>query len=337
MDPVIKPSTSASAGDRRTVVLADPSSSRRQRLARRTRQHRVIEAATLQEVYPLAEELGPDVLALASDFLAEPEVEGILRLARMLDATVFAYADTGQSILRTPIRERLTCIAVQPADGVDDLLARLSDPEAQIAATTGDAALPELILIGASTGGITATEAVLSTFPADCPPTLVVQHIRDGYVAGLVRRLDLVCLPRVVEATQGLPLTRGMIAFAADESRHLTLAGTTRPRCALVATPPRQGHRPAVDPLFESAVPWAPQVAAALLTGMGSDGAAGMGALRAAGAFTIAQDQATSVVWGMPRAAAESGAAAVVLPLPQIGPALLAGARSQGTIRGRAR
>lgn len=181
-----------------------------------------------------------------------------------------------------------------------------------------------MILIGASTGGIAAIETVLSAFPADCPPTLVVQHIRDGFVPGLVRRLDNCCRPRVVEAMDGLRLRRGTVFFAADTTRHLTVTGLSAPRCTLLDAPPRHGHRPAVDPLFESAQSWARQVSAAVLTGMGADGAAGLAALRRAGAHTIAQDRQSSVVWGMPRAAVEAGGAAEVLPLDRIGAALLA-------------
>ncbi len=184
---------------------------------------------------------------------------------------------------------------------------------------------PELILLGASTGGITALETVLSVFPADCPPTLVVQHIRPGFIESTIQRLELRCRPRIVPARENSPIAPGYVYVAADPDRHLTLCGRAVPRCRMVASPPCHGHRPSVDRLFESAVPYAPRTTAALLTGMGVDGAAGLAALRAAGAFTIAQDRATSVVWGMPRAAVEIGAAAAVLPIERIGEALLLG------------
>ena len=315
-------------GERLTVLLADPQAIRRQALARRPGRHRVAEAASLHEAYLLAESLEPEVIALAADFLGQAEAEGILRLAQILGASAFAYADRARPPARTPLRDRLVCIAQTADDGLEDLLARLDDPRAVIGADQAEGGLPELILIGASTGGIAAIEEVLAAFPADCPPTLVVQHMRDGYIARLVQRLDQRCRPRVLEATEGLALQRGMIAFASDEQRHLTVAGRAMPRCALIDSAPCHGHRPAVDPLFQSATPFGPRVAAALLTGMGSDGAAGLGALHRAGAFTIAQDAATSTVWGMPRVAVESGAAEVVLPLPQIGAALLAGRRT---------
>ena len=317
---------------RPNVILADPDSARRQMLARSAVATGLIEAATLQEAYLLAEELGPDMLVLAVDFLLEPELEGLLRLARMLGCRVLVYSPAGWPNVGRAVLDRVVCVPLGQGDRLDDLIARrgrgtpVDDPD------QAQASVPELILIGASTGGIAAVERVLVTFPADCPPTLIVQHIREGFVPGLVQRLDMHCRPRVVEAADQMPLQRGTIYFAADANRHLTLAGRVTPRCALVAAPPRHGHRPAVDPLFESAISWGAKVAAGLLTGMGSDGAAGLGALRAAGSFTIAQDQTTSTVWGMPRAAIEAGAAETILPLQRIGPALLHG-RATGFAR----
>lgn len=309
----------------RVVIVVDARTLRRQQLARRPGGHRVVEAASLSEVFPLAEEMEPDVLAISADFLIEPEFEGVIRLAEMLGSRLFLYAADGRAPVRSPLRHRVVCVPLETGDSIDDLLSRLANPRSHLSADAGRIVLPELILIGASTGGIAAIEAVLTTFPTDCPPTLVVQHIRDGYVPGLVQRLNNRCRPRIVAATDGLPLRRGTIHFAADAERHLVVAGKAAPRCALVPLPPCHGHRPAVDPLFESAVPWGPQVSAALLTGMGTDGALGLGALRRAGAHTIAQDRATSTIWGMPRAAVESGAAVSVLPLDRIGASLLTG------------
>lgn len=308
------------------VMVVDPRNARRSQLSRRAGRHEVIEASSTSEAFPIAEELAPAYLALAVDLLLDPELEGLLRMADMLGTRVFLYASEGQPPVRSPLRQRLACLSLRPGEGVADLLPRLSDRRAHLPADSGETRLPEMILLGASTGGIAAIESVLVCFPADCPPTLVVQHIRDGFVAGLVRRLDTRCRPRIVEAVDGQPLRRGTIYFAAAAERHLTVTGNrTMPRCALVDAPPRHGHRPAVDPLFESAVPWGQDVAAALLTGMGVDGAAGLGALRRAGAHTIAQDRETSTVWGMPRAAVESGAVKEVLPLDRIGPNLLSG------------
>ena len=310
---------------RLVILVADPSAARRRHLVRGPLRHDVLQAASLNEIYPTAEEAVPDILAMSAEFLAEPEVEGVIRLADMLGTTVFLFAEQGTAPIRSPLRDRLRLVVITPNDRIDDLLARHSDRQSTAAEIAAEIRLPDLVLIGASTGGIAALETVLMAFPADCPPTLVVQHIRDGFVPGLVHRLNMRCRPRVMEAQHAMPLHRGTIYFAADAERHLTVSGKATPRCTLLATAPCHGHRPAVDPLFDSALSWGDGVSAALLTGMGTDGASGLGSLRKAGAHTIAQDRATSIVWGMPGAAVAAGAAAAVLPLEKIGPALLAG------------
>lgn len=310
---------------RSRVLLADPQTGRRRQLVRSPLRSAVVEAASLNEVYPIAEEMAPDIIALSADFLAEPEVEGVFRLAKLMRMSIFLYAGEGRIPVGTSLRSPPRCLRLHNTDRLDDLLDRFARPETGMTEVSVTKQSPELVLIGASTGGIAAIETVLMAFPPDCPPTLVVQHIRDGFVTGLVQRLNLRCRPRVVAATDDLPLRRGTIYFAADAARHLTLSGRSSPRCALVDSAPCQGHRPAVDPLFRSAVGLGGRVSAALLTGMGTDGAEGLGALMRAGAYTIAQDQATSIIWGMPGAAVDAGAATDVLPLDWIGPALLAG------------
>lgn len=317
--------TGRPARQRPVVMVADPQAARRRALVKGVLHHEVIEAASLTEIYPTAEEAEPDVLAMSADFLAEPELEGVIRLADMIGATAFLYVDEGNAPLRSPFLSRLRLVSMRPRDRIDDLLSGLAGSPAGKALIQGEARLPDLVLIGASTGGIAAIETVLMSFPADCPPTLIVQHIRDGFVPGLVQRLNQRCRPRVVEAAHDLPLRRGTVCIASDANRHLTVSGPTSPRCVLVATAPCQGHRPAVDPLFDSALAWGDRVSAALLTGMGTDGAQGLAALRRAGAHTIAQDRGTSVVWGMPGAAVAAGATETVLPIDRIGPALLAG------------
>lgn len=322
------------AGDRagRRILVADPHCARREHLVRRNANHRIMEAASLCEAFPLAESFVPELMALSADFLVEPEVEGLVRLAGMLDCRIFLYSGDGPPA-RGQATPDLPCVPLESTDTIADLLDRFRDPRRHFDRAADAPVLPDLVLIGASTGGIAAVEAVLHAFPADCPPTLVVQHIREGFVGGLVRRLNGTIRPQVIAAVDGDRLRRGAVYFAADGARHLALAGLSVPRCSLIAAAPVHGHRPAVDVLFESAVPWAGRVSAALLTGMGADGAAGLGALRRAGAFTIAQDRGSSVVWGMPRVAIESGAAGEVLPLDRIGPALLLGHGRSTTAR----
>jgi two-component system chemotaxis response regulator CheB len=173
--------------------------------------------------------------------------------------------------------------------------------------------------LAASTGGPPALQAVLGSLPADFSvPIVVVQHIADGFLGGLVRWLDgQVALP-VRMAGAGVALGPG--AWMAPEGAHLVVEDGLTAR--LDHQTVSGYHRPAADVLFASLASAAGAGAVAVvLTGMGSDGAEGAAAVRASGGLTIAQDQASSVVYGMPRAAAELGAERV-LPLADIGPAL---------------
>ena len=180
-----------------------------------------------------------------------------------------------------------------------------------------------VICIGASTGGVEALEQVLSVFGTDCPPTLVVQHILGGFSAAVATRLNRISAAEVTQAAAGMRLRRGRVLLAPCRSGHLAITGPALPRCRILDAPPRGGHRPSIDTLFESAARCRLPVIAALLTGMGRDGAEGLNAIRLGGGHTIAQDEASSTIYGMPRIAAEIGAAEWVLPLAQIGPRLL--------------
>jgi len=186
------------------------------------------------------------------------------------------------------------------------------------------------LLIGASTGGVEALEAVLSRFPKDCPPTLVTQHMPAQFLVSFVSRLNATTAPSVQLARDGGALERGTVYIAPGGDTHLTFANGDAGHTCLRPGPKTSGHRPSVDELFLSAVPWADRSIAVLLTGMGSDGARGMLALRNNGGFCIAQDKASSVVYGMPRVAAEMGAVDVSLPLSKIADRALGEATSTG-------
>lgn len=190
-------------------------------------------------------------------------------------------------------------------------------------------ALPEAIVIGASTGGVEALHTLLASFPADCPPTLVVQHINGCFAGAIAQSLGRAVRPRVMLAESDMPLESGMILLAPGNERHLQVAaaGVRGLRCVLREGDPVSGHRPSVDRLFASLASTlgpsrGPRALGILLTGMGQDGAQGMVALASIGARTIAQDQASCVVFGMPRAAIELGAAGEVLPLDRIASAI---------------
>jgi len=176
-----------------------------------------------------------------------------------------------------------------------------------------------LIAIGSSTGGVEALHVLLGSFPADCPPTLVVQHINGHFAAAVARRLDESCPPKVRLAESDVRLLPGHVYLAPGNDRHLTVRGGSGLFSKLRAGDPVSGHRPSVDVLFHSVAEVAgPAAVGVLLTGMGADGAHGLLAMKRAGATTIAQDEATSTVFGMPRAAIQLGAAAHVAGLGEI-------------------
>ena len=176
-----------------------------------------------------------------------------------------------------------------------------------------------VVAVGASTGGTEAIKAVLQAMPWDGPGMVVTQHIPESFSAPFATRMDRSSAMTVREAQDGDVVLPGH-AFIAPGDRHLLLARDgARYVCRLSDGPPVNRHRPAVDVLFDSVAQNAGvNAVGVLLTGMGSDGAAGMERLRATGAPTIAQDQATSIVWGMPGEAVRRGAADFVLGLRHI-------------------
>lgn len=188
----------------------------------------------------------------------------------------------------------------------------------------------QCVAIGASTGGPGAIVDVLSAMPAPLRvPVLVVLHINEPFGTAFADWLDGQTRHRTAFAVDGEPLAgaAGRVVMA-PPGRHLVLR---QGRLRLTSDPERHSCRPSVDSLFESlAAEQGAATAACLLTGMGRDGAAGLLAIRRAGGMTIAQDEASSVVYGMPREAVQLGAAERVLPLGEIGPALATVAMSEG-------
>jgi two-component system chemotaxis response regulator CheB len=174
-----------------------------------------------------------------------------------------------------------------------------------------------LFVVGASTGGTEALRELLVPMPASAPPILVTQHMPAGFTASFARRLDSLCRIKVLEAEHGQPVMRGHAYIAPGGEHHMSVAKRNgRYVIELHAGPPVNRHRPAVDVLFQSALSAAgARAIGILLTGMGQDGARGLLALREAGARTLAQDEATCVVFGMPRAAIALGAAQHIVPI----------------------
>ena len=177
----------------------------------------------------------------------------------------------------------------------------------------------QLIFIGASTGGIDAVKQILVQMPAESPPIVIVQHLPEVFTAAFAKRMDNLCEISVKEAEHNDRLMPGC-AYVAPGHSHLTLArGAKHFVLHLNQEPPMNRHRPSVDHLFLSVAKIAGRnTIGVLLTGMGRDGAEGLLAMRKAGAFTIAQDEESCVVFGMPRTAIEIGAVMKVAPLRNI-------------------
>lgn len=195
---------------------------------------------------------------------------------------------------------------------------RRLEPRSQVARAHSHAEFRpngNIIAVGSSTGGVEALIQLLQGWPANCPPTLIVQHIGSSFSGALASRLDSHCAAKVTLAEHDQFLENGHVYIAPGGS-HLTVHSAQRPYCRLVDAEPVSGHKPSVDMLFASvAKVMGARAVGVILTGMGSDGARGLLEMRNAGCDTFAQDKDSCVVYGMPRAAVEMGAASHVLPL----------------------
>jgi len=183
----------------------------------------------------------------------------------------------------------------------------------------------KVIVIGASTGGTEALRTLLEAMPPDAPGMVIVQHMPENFTRAFANRLDGLCRISVKEAESNDTVLRGR-ALIAPGNRHLLLKRSgARYYVEIKDGPLVSRHRPSVDVLFRSAARYAGRNAVGvIMTGMGDDGASGLLEMKEAGAATMAQDEATSVVFGMPHEAIKRGAANLVLPLPAIASAILA-------------
>lgn len=267
-------------------------------------------------------ERGADItlqaLALgAVDFVTKPKLD----VARGLGD----YAVEIIAKVKAAARARVQPLA-RPAHRLETTAA----PRPPIATAARFRTTDRLIAIGASAGGTEAIRVVLEQMPPDAPAIVLTQHIPGGFSRAFVERLDRHSQMLVREASDGEAILPGH-AYLPPGDRHLrVIRDGARWRCRIDDGAPVNRHRPAVDVLFRSVAQNAgANAVAAILTGMGDDGARGLLELRQAGAATLVQDEATSVVWGMPGAAYRLGAAQEVLPLDRIAGRLLelAGAR----------
>ena len=269
----------------------------------------------------------------AFDFIAKPQGKSaadsidiiVKELAPKLRA--LAHRCEIRNILRPDGLVPSFAAAVRPG-----LLAPTESRRAKPAAATQRP--PEIVLVGVSTGGPAALTRLLPSIPKDIGvPIVVVQHMPPVFTQSLAESLSSKCSLRVREASDGDKLEPGLVLIAPG-GRQLRLIGSPggQVRAQVTDDPPENNCRPAVDYLFRSAANYLPgRAMAVILTGMGDDGTLGLRLLRRHGCFTIAQDEATSVVYGMPRSAFEAGLVDVVLPLDAIAERIVATVKGRGS------
>ncbi|MFO1456311.1 MAG: chemotaxis response regulator protein-glutamate methylesterase [Steroidobacteraceae bacterium] len=265
-------------------------------------------------------EAGADVtleaLAIgAVDFVTKPGT-GSRTLTEYRDTVVAKLRAAAYAQVRRPTVTGATGAPLRTTPGSQSV------PAHPAAARLGRAV--DVIAIGASTGGVAAIESLLETVPAGVlPPVLVTQHIPAGFSRRFAERLHAQLPHTVLEATPDARLEPGHVYIAPGGQQFSIVRRGDGYRCVVERGERVNLHRPSVDVLFHSVAEHAGSRAiGVMLTGMGSDGAQGMRAMRERGAYNIVQDEASSTVWGMPGAAAELGAAHLQLPLPRIGPTL---------------
>lgn len=327
------------------VVIVDDSPTMRAILMNRLGKEPDIEvvaaAANAAEGRQMIRELDPDVVTLDVEM---PGMNGLDFLAKIMElrpTPVIIVSGTTQAGAEATARAlalgAVDCYAKSSGGGLEDggRLARMireaakvqfsaRAPAARRVAHEARGSLterPALIAIGSSTGGVEALQTVLASFPTDCPPTVIVQHINARFAPAVARTLDNSCPPTIMLAEPDMPMKPGHVYLAPGDERHLSIGGGTggQYHCKLRSGDPVSGHLPSVDVLFHSvAETVGARAVGILLTGMGADGAQGLLAMARKGAHTIAQDEATCTVFGMPRAAINLGAAAIVAPLGAI-------------------
>ncbi len=186
----------------------------------------------------------------------------------------------------------------------------------------------KVVCIGASTGGTESLRVVLEALPANSPGIVIVQHMPEKFTAAFAARLNTLCEVEVKEAVHGDPVLRGHVLIAPGDKHTLLERQGARYHVSVKTGPLVSRHRPSVDVLFRSAARAAgANAVGVIMTGMGDDGARGLDEMKTAGAYTIAQDEATSIVFGMPKEAIARGAAQKISPLDAIARDILMAAR----------
>jgi two-component system chemotaxis response regulator CheB len=299
-------------------------------------------------------ELRPDVITLDVEM---PRMDGVTFLKRYMSVIptptvmISSLTQEGKRITLDALEAGAVDVIAKPAVGVVDglpllledinrrikLAARVDvscyarrnpahelEPVANLGETTD-----RIIAIGASTGGVEALGRIIPVFPADAPGIVIVQHMPPGFTATFAERLNTLSRMSVKEAEPGDRIMAGRVLLAPGGTRHMqVLRSGGEYRISLKEGEPVNYSRPAVDVLFDSvAIAAGSNAAAALLTGMGKDGARGLLKIRQAGGKTVAQDEASCVVFGMPQVAIQLGGAEAVVPLERIPGLLLSSTR----------
>ena len=230
---------------------------------------------------------------------------------QMLAESATMLCDAVVAAAQVNVRNRRPPEPVAPKNTADVIMAK---PQGSVLATT-----EKIVAVGASTGGTEALKVFLEQLPADCPGIVIVQHMPEGFTAAFAKRLDSLCRITVKEAANNDTVLPGQ-ALIAPGNRHLLLKRSgARYYVEVKEGPLVSRHRPSVDVLFRSTAQYAGKNAiGVIMTGMGDDGARGMLEMKQAGAFNIAQDEASRVVFGMPKEAIKLGGTDKVMPLNAI-------------------
>jgi two-component system chemotaxis response regulator CheB len=259
----------------------------------------------------------------AIDFVAKPRI-GVADGLRVLGEDI-----TEKIRIAAKVRLRRPVAAASPRGANPAATATSATAAASAVSAIGRLSTEKIIVIGASTGGTEATKEVLINLPPDCPAVLITQHMPPGFTKSYAERLNGLARIHVAEACDGDRILPGH-AYLAPGGLHLSVERSGANYIARVQDgEPVNRHKPSVEVLFKSAARAAgPNVLGVMLTGMGADGAHAMREMRDAGSYNLVQDEASCVVFGMPREAIGAGAANEVLPLTQIAPKLIERLRS---------
>jgi two-component system chemotaxis response regulator CheB len=301
-------------------------------------------AADPHEARQAIKTLNPDVITLDIEMPNMNGLEFLEKIMRLRPMPVVMLSTLTQAGAEPTLRAlelgAVDCLA-KPVS-MDDSSLALSDLGARVRAAASARVRPigqaqqapkppasyrpsgDVVAIGSSTGGVEALLTVISQYPANCPATVITQHMPASFTASFAARLDRATGASVAEAYDGAPVEPGKVWLAPGGLTHLEVVGTTNKRCRLFSGDTVSGHRPSVDVLFQSVAQAAgAKAVGVILTGMGRDGAQGLLKMRQAGARTLGQDAASCVVYGMPKAAFEIGGVERQIALQGVGAAIL--------------